>query len=88
MDPKQMTMHMMEFHKMNFDNAFNTMVLMQDQSEKMMRVFLEQSPWMPAEGKKLIDEWLENGKKGRAEFKSMMDAGYEKISGFFAAEGK
>jgi hypothetical protein len=65
MDPKQIANQMIQFNKTAFDNTFNAMTVLQEQTEKMVNMFLEQqSPWMPAEGKKAVTDWLKAYKQG------------------------
>ncbi len=84
MDPKQMTKQMIDFNKTAFDNTFNAMMVLQDQTEKMVSMYMEQAPWFPEEGKKLINEWVRAYKKGREDFKGIVDANYKKVEDYFA----
>jgi hypothetical protein len=88
MDPKQIAKQMIQFNKTAFDNTFDAMTVMQEQTEKMMGMYLEQAPLIPAEGKKAIDEWLKAYKKGRADFKAAADENYKKVEEFFAGYDK
>ncbi|HOD28674.1 MAG TPA: hypothetical protein PKH03_05640 [Syntrophales bacterium] len=84
MEPKQMAKQMMQFNKAAFDNTFNAMTVLQDQAEKMMNSVIEQSAWMPAEGKKALYDWLKAYKRGREDFKAAADDNYKKVEAFFA----
>ncbi len=84
MEPLKLAKQMIEFNKAAFDNSFNTMVLLQEQTEKMVNAFLEQSPWLPEEGKKILNEWIAAYKKGREEFKKVVNEGYKKVDAYFA----
>jgi len=46
------------------------MSVIQDQAEKMFTATMEQTSFFPAEGKKLINEWINAYKKGREDFQS------------------
>ena len=63
------TKQMMEFHKTTFDNTFNAMDILQGQTDKMMNMFFDQAPWLPAEGKQAVNEWVKTFQKGREAFK-------------------
>ncbi len=65
MDQKQIFKQMLDFNKSTFTNAFNAMTMAQDQTETMTNSFLDQAAWLPAEGKKAIQDWLDACKKGR-----------------------
>ena len=52
-------------------------------------MFLEQqSPWLPAEGKKAVTDWIKAYKRGREDFKAAVDDNYKKAEDFFAGAGK
>ncbi len=68
-----------EFNKTAFDTTFKAMVMLQDQLEAMTAMALDQSVGIPEEGKKAIDEWVKNYKKGRDEFKRAVDEGFRML---------
>ena len=84
MDQKQIVKQMIEFNKTAFDNTFNGMAVLQDQTEKLIFRFLEKAPWFPAEGKKAIGEWAAACKKGREEFKKNANESDKKVTDYFA----
>lgn len=88
MDQKQMLKQMIDFNKATFENAFTTMVMVQDQLEKSTGTMLEQATWLPKEGRKAIDEWVKAYKKGRESFKNTVDEGYKNVEKFFADVNK
>jgi len=88
MNPMQIAKQMIQFNKMTFDNAFDAMTVLQEQTEKMMSGFMEQAPWIPAEGKKVIIDWIKAYKKGRNDFKAAVEDNYKKVEDFFAGSGK
>lgn len=82
---------MLDFYKSTFDNTFNALSVVQEQTEKMVNMFLEQVPLMPEEGKTAVNEWVMAYKKGRSDFKSTVDESFKKVQSFFemaAKEGK
>lgn len=88
MDQKQIAKQMMEFNKTAFDNTFNAMTVLQDQTEKLVFRFLEKAPWFPEEGKKAVNEWVNTYKKGREDFKKTTDESYKKLTDYFAQAEK
>jgi hypothetical protein len=88
MEPKQIAKQVIQFNKTAFDNTFDAMAVLQEQMEKMTDLYLEQSPLLPAEGKKAINDWLKAYKKGRADFKAAADENYKKVEEFFTGYGK
>ena len=89
MDPKQIAKLMIQFNNTAFDNTFYAMNDLQEQTEEMVNMFLEQqSPWMPAEGKKAVADWINAYKRGREDFKAAVDDNYNKVEDFFADADK
>jgi hypothetical protein len=88
MDQGKIAKQMIDFHKSTFDNTFNAMSILQEQTERMVNMFLEQSPWVPEEGRKTINEWLKAYRKGRTDFKTTVDDSYKKVDDFFLGFNK
>jgi len=86
MDPKQIAKQMVDFSKTAFDNSFNAMSVVQDQTEKMVNSMIEQTAVLPDEGKKVINDWIKTCKKGRDEFKATADENFKKVENFFASK--
>jgi hypothetical protein len=87
-DTNQMLKQMLEFNKAAFDNGFNAMLTIQEQNEKMFNTFLGQATWVPEEGRKLIQEWINAYKKGCEDFKKAADSNYGKVVEFFSSASK
>lgn len=88
MEPGKTAKQMIDFQKTTFDNTFNAMVSLQEQTEIMVNTIIDQSPWLPEEGKKVINEWLEAYKKGRNDFKKFVDENFKKVEEFFASQSQ
>ncbi|MGD2099764.1 MAG: hypothetical protein PVG35_19465 [Desulfobacterales bacterium] len=88
MDQKQIARQMIQFNKTAFDNSFNAMTMVYEQNEKMVTTFLQQATWMPEEGRKAIENWMQSYKKGCEDFKKMADENYQKVEAFFAGSGE
>ena len=52
MEPKQIAKQIVDFNKTAFDNSFDAMSVIQDQTEKMVNAMMEQTAFFPEEGKK------------------------------------
>ena len=83
MEPKQIAKQMMDFSKTAFDNSFEAMAVLQDQTEKMVNSIIEQNSLLPDDGKKTISEWITAYKKGRYDFKTAADESFKKAESFF-----
>ncbi len=83
MDQKHLFKQIIDFQKATFDNSFNALSTLQEQGETMISTSLNQAEWLPAEGKKVIKEWLDNYKKARSDFKNTVDGNFKKVQEFF-----
>lgn len=83
MDQKKMFKQMLDFQKKAFDSSFEAMSLLQEQSERMVNVFLEQAAWLPEDGKKAVNTWIGAYKEGRDNFREATDKNFEKIEDYF-----
>ena len=79
MDQKKIFKQMVDFNKAAFNNAFGAMVMVQDQNETLANTMLNQATWMPEEGKKAIQDWVETFKKGREEYKKTVEEAFNKV---------
>ena len=79
---------LLDFQKSAFNNSYNTIVKIQAQSEKMADSFLKENSALPAEGKKMINEWKAAFKKGQAEFKKSVDDSFDKAEAYLAEAKK
>ncbi|MGD9368867.1 MAG: hypothetical protein PVH87_24400 [Desulfobacteraceae bacterium] len=84
MDQKQLVKKMIEFNQSTFNNSFQALALLQDQFERIANTAIDQASWMPAEGRKAIENWVEAYKTGRDNFKSHVDDSYKHVERFFA----
>jgi hypothetical protein len=67
-----------DFNHASFDNAYDATVMFQDQFEKVATSMLEQASWMPEEGRKAIDNYVDAYKSGRDQFKKYMDDSFKR----------
>lgn len=86
MEPKQIAKQMVDFNKTAFDNSYEAMSVIQDQTEKMVTAMMEQTAFFPEEGKKLVNDWINTYKKGREEFKAAADENFKKVEAYFTAK--
>lgn len=86
MEQNKIAKQMVDFYKTTYDNTFNAMTMLQDQTERMVSMFLEQATWLPEQGKKALNEWVQAFKKGREEFKKAVDESFKKVEDFFTSE--
>jgi hypothetical protein len=83
-DPKKMGQQMMDFYQTTFDNSFDTMMMLQEQMERLGTMYWGQMISLPEEAKKNMAEWTKSYKKNCAEFKKAVDDGFQKLESFSA----
>jgi uncharacterized coiled-coil DUF342 family protein len=88
MEPLKMAKQMIDLQKTALDNTFNSMVLLQEQTERMVHTMMEQATFMPEEGTKILGEWVQTYKKGRDEFKKTVDDSFSKVEAYFSEATK
>lgn len=79
---------MVQFNKNAFDQGFNAMDMLQKQNEQMTNSFLDQATWLPEEGKKAVNEWMQLYKKSCNDFKKTADQNYKDVEKLFAGFNK
>jgi polyhydroxyalkanoate synthesis regulator phasin len=85
METEKFSKQMIDFQKATFDNTFTAGTMLQDQAERMVNTMLEQTTWLPEESRRVIDEMVGAYKKGRADFKEVMDENFVKMTDLFEA---
>jgi len=70
---------MIEFHKAAFETYYNSILFLQEQTTKSLENMLKQSPWIPAQTKSFINEWIGIYKKVTEDFKETVDKNYAKL---------
>jgi hypothetical protein len=56
-------------YRTTFETGISTMNAIQDYTEKMVNLSLEQSPWIPEENRKLVLTWVKTYRKGYDDFR-------------------
>ncbi len=86
MDSSQIAKQMIDFQKSTFDNMYNSMVMLQDHTEKLASTLVEQATWIPEESSRVITQWTETFKTGRNDFKVAMDDIFSNMEQMLTAE--
>jgi hypothetical protein len=85
MDTKTLVSQMIDVQKSSFDNGYETIITLQDQAEKIVNAFLDQATWIPSESRGAMSEWTNMYKKGRDDFRKLVDDGYNKVGGYVSS---
>jgi hypothetical protein len=54
----------------------------------VVKLSLDQSPWLPEEGKKIVNSWMTAYKKGYDDFKVATDEQYKKMEALISLQTK
>jgi molecular chaperone DnaK (HSP70) len=82
MGDKDKTKQMVDYHKAAFETYYNSVQTLQEQTTKALDNMLKQSPWIPAQTKSFINEWISIYKKVTTDFKESVDQNYSKMEEF------
>lgn len=83
MENDEKVKQIINLQKRSFYNCFSTMVMLQDQAEKLLKNFVDHIPGMSDEGKRAIDQWNSAYKKSRDDYMKAVEDGYAKVESFF-----
>lgn len=84
MEHKQILQQIVGYNKAAFDTVFNSLAMLQDQVERATKMLVEQSTWLPNEGKKVVEEWVSAYKQGRDNFKGSVDESFQKVENYLS----
>lgn len=82
MDVKTLMLQIVHLQKASFDNGYQAMVAIQDQTEKIFGAFIDQSPWLPSDSRASLSNMFKMNKKTRDDFKKLVDDGYNHLGGY------
>ncbi len=88
MELKDIAKQTFDFYRSSFNNSFNAIMMLQEQAQKVLDMYLEQTTGFPEEGKKAVNEWIKAYKKGSTDFKGAVDESFKRIEGFFVEPAK
>lgn len=60
---QDMISRQIQISKMAFNNTFNSISIIQEQMDRMIRMYIAQVPMIPVEGKKVFLDWANTCKK-------------------------
>lgn len=83
MENKGIVKQMIDLQKMSLKKSFSTVEMLQTQTEKFMKTFVDLTPGIGDEGKKAVSQWTEAYKKWIDDLQKSIDGGYDKVAEFF-----
>lgn len=79
MYPKSMIKQILDFNKKVFEDSFSVIAAIEEQSEKTLSLFKEETLFFPEQSKKAIEEWIKTYKNGMDNFKTNIDSRFKFI---------
>ena len=79
MDTTQIAKQTLTFQRTVFDNSFKAMIMVQDQTEKMVGGYLDKLPWVTEEQKRSMQDSINMAKQARDDFKKAIEDGFGKF---------
>lgn len=79
METNNLLQKAVHYQKNAFDNAYQAVVLFQDQAERVANTWLDQINGLPEEGRDLVGTWAENYRKGLKQYKDAVDQGFNRV---------
>jgi polyhydroxyalkanoate synthesis regulator phasin len=73
---------MMGLIKTNVDASLQSMSMMQEQTEKMTRLMVDQGTAMQGEAKKFFDEWLNSAKSQQKSYQEALQSHLKNLEEF------
>jgi predicted enzyme related to lactoylglutathione lyase len=72
------------FYKKTFESTFAALDMIQEQTQRMLKMQMDLMTGMPEEGKKVLNDWMKVYKKGCEEFKSAVDDKFKQVESYFS----
>jgi hypothetical protein len=79
MYPKSMIKQILDFNRKVFEDSFSVIAAVEEQSEKTLSLFKEETLFFPEQSKKAIEEWIKTYKNGMDNFKTNIDSRFKFI---------
>ena len=83
MNADKITKQMIDFQKLSFENWFNAVSLVQDQTVSAMDKMLDQATWLPEDGRNAIQNWMGAVQDECDRFKGYVDSGFVSLEKTF-----
>ena len=83
MEKRKIVNQMIDLHKKAFDNCFSTILTLQQQTENLVKTFIDHVPGIGDEGIKVLEQCTGSYNKGIEELKKAIDEGYARFQDFF-----
>jgi hypothetical protein len=87
LNPEDYVKHIISFHKTTFENSFAAVDILQEQTEELMTSAWRQAPWLPDDGKLMMEHWIAALREGRKTFRQSVQDGFDRLEGNLTQDG-
>ncbi len=85
---ERLSKQIIEFQKLTFTNCLDAVELLHNQATSVMSRTVQQNTWLPEEGQKMIQSWVDASRQERERFRAFVDDGFSHIETYFSVEEK
>jgi hypothetical protein len=85
MDNTWMAKHFIDFQRTTFNQAFQTLAMLQDHTAKVTHSLIEQAGWLPEKNRKIMGEWTDMVVKGRDVLKKAVNENFDHLADAMAS---
>lgn len=82
----QIAKEVIDFQKTSFSSMYDAVATLQDQAVDAVDTMLDQTTWLPEEGRKAIRSWVDACQEERDRFKSYVDGGFNGLVKYLGTE--
>ncbi len=86
MNANEITKQVVDFQKGAFSSWYGALSIMQDQADKAIDTMLNQTSWIPEEGRQAISSWVSTCRNERNRFKYYVEESLSGLEKFLAQE--
>jgi len=81
----QIAKQMIDFQKTSFSSIFDAMATFQDHAVNAVDTVLDQTTWLPEDGRKAYQGWVDACQEERDRFKSYVDDGFSGLEKYLGS---
>jgi hypothetical protein len=79
LNPEDYVKQIISFQKTTFENSFAAVESLQEQTEELVTSAWRQAPWLPDEGKLMMEHWIAALREGRKTFRQSVQDGFDRM---------
>jgi len=88
MNANEISKQVLDFQKGTFTSWFGAISILQDQAASAVDALLNQTSWIPEEGRRVVTSWINTCKNERDRYKVYMEESFCGLEKYFAQDTK